>query len=413
MLQATSGDMSNKLQNVLNTITIFLTEKLPTILVALAVLIIGWIIAKVIAGLVRKALNRTGLSATVGGSLNNSAATVEKWAGKIVYYIIMLFVLVAFFQRLGLEMVSAPLNNFLSSISGYSSRILGAAFLIVAAWALATAARMLVRKVLDATSLDERLGEYLAEPGEAGTTSLAGTLSTFVYWLVWLLFLNSILDALGLNGVLEPIKAMTQQILSALPKILVAIAILVVSWYAAGIVRRLLVNLLGRVGFNSLPQRMGLNLQSTELGSTPAEMAGHLATIIIMLFATMQAAEAVGFTSLSGVVHEIVGYAGNIVRAIIILGLGFYLANLLSQLVQASGNANANLLSKVARFGIIALSVSMALRQALPNDDIVDKAFTLLLGAVAVAIALAFGLGGREAAGRMVEDWRNSLKRDN
>lgn len=241
------------------------------------------------------------------------------------------------------------------------------------------------------------------------SATLATTFSTAAYWLVWLFFLPSIMAALQLNYALEPVNRLLGMVLAALPKILVAVIILVVSWYLAGIVRKILTALLTRIGFNALPARMGLHLQSTELGATPADMVGRLAVIVIMLFAAMQAAEAVEFNSLSGVVHDILGYAGNVIRAIIILGIGFYLANLLSQLVRASGTANADILATIARFGIIALSVPMALRQALPNDDIVDKAFTLLLGAIAVAIALAFGLGGRESAGRLVEDWRLSL----
>jgi hypothetical protein len=403
-----TSNVQNLLDTGLEKLSTFFTDKLPGILVALAILIVGWIVAKIIGGIVRKALARTGLSTSLGSTVEANPSTIETWGGKIAYYLAFLFVLVAFFQRLGLSMVSEPLNRLLSKVFEYLPSVMGAIFLLIAAWALATVAKMVVEKVLNATNLDERLGAYLEDPA-APRATMAGAISTAAYWLVWLFFLPAIMNALQLQYALEPVNRLLEMVLGALPKILVAVVILVVSWYLAGMVRRIVSNVLARIGFNELPARMGLNLQSTDLGATPADVAGRLSVIVIMLFAAMQAAEAVQFNSLSGVVREIISYAGNVIRAIIVLGIGFYLANLIAQIVRATGNSNADLLAKIARFGIIALAVPMALRQALPNDDILDKAFMLLLGAIAVAIALAFGLGGRETAGRIVEDWRLSL----
>ena len=99
-----------------------------------------------------------------------------------------------------------------------------------------------------------------------------------------------------------------------------------------------------------------------------------------------------------------------LILGLVVFGIGLYLANLAATTLRASGNAQAPLLAIAARVAIIVLSGAMALRQMGLANAIINIAFGVLLGAIAVAVALAFGLGARDAAGRVVERWANKLE---
>jgi hypothetical protein len=131
-----------------------------------------------------------------------------------------------------------------------------------------------------------------------------------------------------------------------------------------------------------------------------------------MLFASIEAFRLLGFGSVAELVTQFMGFAGQVILGLIIFALGLYLANLAAQTIQASRAAQARLLALAARVAILVLAGAMALRQMGLANEIVNLAFGLLLGAIAVAAALAFGLGGREIAAREVQNWLESAKSD-
>jgi hypothetical protein len=480
----------------------------PNLIAALAILIIGWLVALILSAIVRGVLRRTTLDDRLARWIMGEEAArgieVERQMGRGVYYLIMLFVLIAFFQALGLTIITEPLNRLLVQVFQYAPRLLGAGLLLLIAWIVASALRLVISRVLTAAKIDERLG------GEAGLEEekrvpLAQTLGNAVYWLVFLLFLPAVLGALELQGLLEPVQGMINQILGFLPNIFAAGLILAVGWFVARIVQQIVTNLLaaigadqlskrvglapvlgkqqlsgllglvvyvlilipvliaalnalaleaitqpasnmlnvildaipaifaatlvlvvayvvGRVvsglitsllagvGFNAILARLGLGKEPGEGEWTPSEIVGYLVLVAIMLFAAIEASRLLGFVLLADLVVQFTAFAGQVILGLIIFAIGLYLANLAARTVQASGAAQAGLLAMAARVSILMLAGAMALRQMGLANEIINLAFGLLLGAIAVAAALAFGLGGREIAAREVERWLQSIK---
>ena len=142
---------------------------------------------------------------------------------------------------------------------------------------------------------------------------------------------------------------------------------------------------------------------------TPSDIVGYLVLVGVMLFASVEAAGFLGFDIIADLVATVLGYSGQALVAVVIFGVGMYLANLAYNLIQSTGAANARMLGRFARITIMVLVVALTLGQLGVASEIVNLAFGLLLGAVAVAIALAFGLGGRDIAARKVEDWLQSF----
>jgi hypothetical protein len=139
---------------------------------------------------------------------------------------------------------------------------------------------------------------------------------------------------------------------------------------------------------------------------------GIIVLIGIMLFATVAATDVLQIQALTAIISGIVGVSGKILGGLIIFAIGLYLANLAFNLITSSGSRQAKILGQTARIAIIALVSAMALQQMGIASDIVNLAFGLLLGAIAVAIALAFGLGARDIAAGQVREWLDSFKQD-
>jgi len=481
---------------------------IPHLIAALAILIVGWLVALIVSAIVRGVLRRTTLDNRLArwimGEKAAEGVEVERQIARGVYYLIMLFVLIAFFQTLGLTLITEPLNQLLIQVFQYAPRLLGAGLLLLVAWIVASVLKFTLSRVLTAAKIDERLGRSAALEEEE-RVPLAQTLGNAVYWLVFLLFLPAVLSALELEGLLQPVQGMINQILGFLPNIFAAGLILAVGWFVARIVQQIVTNLLaaigadqlservglapvlgerrlsgllglvvyvlilipvliaalnalaleaitrpasnmlnaileaipaifaailvvviayvvGRVvaglianlltgvGFNAILARLGLGKEPAEGERTPSEIVGYLVLVAIMLFAAIEASRLLGFVLLADLVSEFTAFAGQVVLGLIIFTIGLYLANLAANTVQASGAAQAGWLAMAARVSILVLAGAMALRQMGLANEIINLAFGLLLGAIAVAVALAFGLGGREIAAREVEGWLQSLK---
>jgi len=497
------------MQTILDQVTRLVGAYVPSLVGAIAILIVGWLVALLVSAIVRGALHRTTLDNRLANWLaaEKGAATIpaESWIAKGVFYLIMLFVLVAFFQTLGLTLVTEPLNQLLIQVFQYAPRALGAGALLLIAWVLASILRIVIARVLDAAKIDERLNSEAGLKDEE-RVPLGQTVGEAAYWLVFLLFLPAVLSALALEGLLGPVQGMIDKILGYLPNVFAAAIVLVVGWFIARIAQRIVTNLLavvgtdrlsdqvglaavlgkqrlsgliglvvyililipvliaslnalaldaitrpasnmlnqmfaalpsifgaalvltiaylvGRViaglvtnlltgfGFNNVLVRLGLSKEMADGKQTPAQIVGYLVLVAIMLFAAIEASRLLGFALLAELIVQFTVFAGQIVMGLIIFALGLFLADWAAKAIQDSGAAQASLLAPATRVSILVLATAMALRQMGLANEIINLAFGLLLGAIAVAVALAFGLGGREIAARELDEWFKSIRK--
>ncbi len=235
------------LQNLWTQLTTTVGELAPNLLGALAILVVGWLVALVLAAIVRGGLKRTTLddrlARWIQGDEPGEPIPVERYVGKAVFYLVMVFVLVAFFQALNLTLITEPLNALLTQLTEYAPRILGAGLLLLAAWLVATVLRKLVSAALSATNLDQRLSDR-AGMDEEKAVPVSKTIADAVYWLTFLLFLPAILGALALQGLMAPVEGLLDRVLAFLPNLLAAALIFLIGWFVARLVQRIVTNLL-------------------------------------------------------------------------------------------------------------------------------------------------------------------------
>jgi len=183
-------------ERVATQMTDLMSGYLPNAAAALVVLIVGWIAALVIATVVRAALRKLGIDRRFSESVPTDGTVgrpeISRRIGKGVFYLIMIFVLVAFFQTLGLTAVTEPLTAFLNQVFEYAPRLIAAGVLLFLAWVVATVLRFVVRQALTAAKIDRRLTRE-AGGDQDEDFPVTKTLSDATYWLVYLLFLPALL----------------------------------------------------------------------------------------------------------------------------------------------------------------------------------------------------------------------------
>lgn len=399
---------------------------LPNLLAAIAVLVIGWLVAWLVAAAVKAILQRTTLDDRLARLLaaddDADPPRTEVIISKIVFWVLMAVVLVAFFQVLGLGFVARPIDSFLGEIFGYLPNLLSAGLLVLVAWLIARLLRFLVRRGAEAAQLDDRFNRGQGE--ERPRIRLSKTLGETAYWLIFLLFLPAILDALAIDAITRPASEMVDRVLLAIPQLFAAALVILIAWLVGRVLAGFVTNILAAIGFDDFLARIGLVRRSPAPAAgtavdapgapmrrrTPSEIAGLLVLVALVLFAVIEALDLLAFDQLSLMVTEFALFAGDVLLAVLIFALGVYLAKMAADAIRTSGANQAELLASAARAGILVLVTAMALRQTGIGDEVILLAFGLLLGAIAVATAIAFGIGGRELARRKLEEWASSVE---
>lgn len=497
------------MENIFNNIMRSVGDYVPNLLGAIAILVIGWIVASIIAGVVKSLLKKTEIDNKIAAKFNADSSEkpfkLEHTISRVVFWFLMLFVLVAFFQTLQLTIITEPFNNLLDQVLSYLPQALGAVALFAIAWLLATILRKLIVTGLTSLNIDSKIGEK-TESEDIKSVPISKSLGDIAYWLVFLIFLPGILGALNLGGLLEPVQGMLNKILAFLPNIFTAAIIIFVGWFVAKIVRQIVSSLLSAIGLDRLAERVGINnaLGSQKLSSlvgliiyiiilvpiiiaglnalqlesittpasnmlskfldaipsifaavlilgityviakilsgfidnllsgigfnnlfvklglqkvpsesknSPSKIVGFLVLIAMMLFAFIEAFSTIGFEALSQIITQITELGGHILFGLVILGLGLYFANLANDTLKGSNLSNSSTIVLVARIAIIVLAAAMALRHMGLANDIINMAFGLILGAVAVAAAIAFGIGGRDIAAKKLNEWNDNISK--
>lgn len=208
-------------------------------------------------------------------------------------------------------------------------------------------------------------------------------------------------------AVLEPGRAFAARVAAFLPGFLAALLILVLGWVLAKFVRLLVFRFLLAVRFDLASDKAGIDdvLVRAEIRQSPAELVAVLVQALVMLLALITAVNTVGLSSVSDLLNHILLYLPKVIAAVVALILGLFLANVLAGVVKTAaahaGLGEADALAALARWAIVVFTVAVTLEELGIAAELVRSAFVILFGAVALAAALAFGLGCKDLA----RDW--------
>ncbi len=355
---------------------------------AIIIIIIGWFVAGLIKKLIKKVISKAGID----NPTNTKKVSLGDLIAKLVYYLIMIFVFMLALDKLGLTSVLEPVKELLNGFTDFIPNIVGAGLVGYIGYMLATIVSELVGLSGDTI---KKFAPKLQLPENINIVDI---LKKVVFIFIFIPLLISALNILNINSISEPATDMLQSFFEAIPKVLVASLIMIVTVIGGRFLTGLLKELLNSLNLNEVLNKAGL---TSLVGKTNIEsLIANIAYAFIVLFGLMTAIDKLEFTKLSEIMNTIVELGGNVLFGLVILAIGNWIANVASKnFLKSDDNIFVGNIIKVA---VLAIFLAIGLRRMGIADDIINLAFGITLGAVALTVVLSFGLGGREAAGKQM-----------
>ena len=378
----------------------------PKLLGAVAVIVIGWLVAKLVAWGLRKAVDSLSIAKSVNVSAGMGVPTLGENLGKAVYWVVILIALTSALGLLGMESTVAPLTNMVDLFLAFLPNLVGAGLIFGIGYIFASIARRAVTSVLTVARLDTLI-EKAGLSQVTNMQSLPNVIGLLVFVLILLPVSIASLDALKMEAVSIPATKMLEGILYAIPNIFIAGIVLLIASVVARFVGDFLQQLLPQFGVDEAVNKLGL------LGTTASDnnlsgsiVIAKVASFLIILFGAIEAAHLLQFETVSEVLTTVLEIGGSVIFGAIIIGFGIWVAGLVARAMSSTGEGTTvDTVAKFVKWAIVVLAVSIGLRQMGLANEIIVMGFSLGLGAIAVAGAIAFGLGGREWAAKKLEEW--------
>lgn len=438
-----------------------LSTALPSILKALLIGFVGYLAASGVRRAVVAILDRTALVSRVekwsgleraepedGKSKKKKRKKDESDAtgpsetiGAIVFWTIIVLTAIPVLEALKIGVLAAPLSNAITVVSTYLPKVLGAAVLAAIGYFLGRAARAVITAVVDKTGVDKALGR-VGLSGVLGEQTAGSILGNLAMAFIFLHFAISAVGRLDIQEISGPLGMILTQIYAFLPRLLVGGLLLAVGIAVARIASGFVRGVLAAVGFNTLMEHIGLYKADEsarkqqeeskkilearlEGGSTdddeeavdplvagdtklqtPADIGGVVVAAVIVLLFLRQALETMGLTGLASMFDSLIGYLPDVLVAAVVLGAGMWAGGWakkrLADVTSGTEDRLVKALPAIVHGAIVTIASMVALQQLGVGNQIIAIAFTLILGAVCLALALAFGLGGRTVAGEIL-----------
>ncbi|MBP8032152.1 MAG: mechanosensitive ion channel [Psychrobacter sp.] len=397
--QLNLNSISAPFANMVNQVLTFI----PNLIAAIAVGVIGWVIATVARTAINAALAKTSMDERL--SAKAGVKPMSSTIADMVYWFILLVVLTMVLGQLELDGLFAPLTNMVDKIFSFIPNILIAGVVFVVGYIIAKVVRGIVTNLVSTFDVQK----LASKAGLSEQNSLPNIAGSLAFLVVIIPTIIAALNALKIDVIARPATNMLNKIMEALPNIFMAAAILIVTFYVVRMVANIIKGLIENTQINQLPAKVGL--QETMGDKKISDLVSYAIIFFAMLFAAIAAADLLGFEPISAIIAMFIAFGANIILGAIILFIGFWLANIIAGVVERS-EQGSQFLANIVRVLIMGLVLAMGLKAMGIADSIVNLAFGLTLGAVAVAFALSFGLGGQEAAARFLRKMQDKMDRE-
>ncbi|WP_426733936.1 mechanosensitive ion channel [Glutamicibacter sp. 2E12] len=364
--------------------------------IALIILIITWLVARIVRWAAAKLVNRVKFLQRQG----NDGEQIGQSLGKVAGLIVWLFGLVAILQVFALSEVLSPVQGMLGGVMAFIPNLIGAGFIFFIGYVIANIVRQLLRTglgtvdfsglVRKVTPGNEPVDEVQSRESQA---KIVDIIANIVFALILLVVAISALQVLGIAAISVPAQQMLQLVFTAIPQVIMALVLLAVGILIAKFVGQLLESSLHGVGTDTVVAQWGVVPE----GKSASGIIAGIVKIAIVLFFGVMAAQMLNFPAITNILNEILALGGKILFGAAIIAAGFVIANVIGRFL---GDTTA---SKIIRYTAIALFVAMGLKYMGIADSIINMAFGAIVIGAALAAALAFGLGGRDAAARTLK----------
>jgi Conserved TM helix len=361
------------------------------IAMAAGILIITWILAKAAKWAFARMIDQ--ISFFRRGT--SSGESVGMALGRIVSLFIWLFGLLAVLQQLGFDSVITPVQGLLGNFIGYADNIVFAAAIFFIGSMIARIVRDIVETALATVNLDKWANMGGVE-AVTGNSAISKTIGTIVYVLIIIPVAIAALQMLEISAITDPAMSLLNMVFKSIPLIIGACLLLGLGYVISRWISGLITDLLPGLGADRAIAELGILPE----GRSASGVIATIVTIAIMIFFAIAATNMLGFPQLTNILQTVLAQAGNVVFGAVLIALGVIVARMLQSLVRDT--TGPGIASNAAYWLCVALFIFIGLQQMNIGGPIIEYAFGALAVGASVAFALAFGLGGRDAAARML-----------
>lgn len=387
------------LENMMSSITGSVGDFLPATIGAILILVIGWFVAGILKRLTTKLIKRTG----VDDKMKSDKITLSKFIGKLIYFLVMIFVFMLALEKLGMQSVLDPVKNLLDGFLAFIPNIIGAGLVGYIGYMLATVVSELVGMSGDT------IQKFVPKLGMSEGFDIVGILKKVVFIFIFIPLLISALNILNMDAISVPATSILTQFFDAIPKVLLAAFILILFVLGGRFLSQMIKDILSKMNLNGIMAKMHLG---NMIGNTNiANVIANIVYFFIIIFGLLTAIEKLEFAQLTDVLNTITILSGKILFGLVIIMVGNWVSVLAKNAF--SKNEKNGFVASIIRTAILAIFLAMGLKTMGMADDIINLAFGITLGTIAVTVALSFGLGGRPAAGKQMEKILNKFNNKN
>lgn len=322
---------------------------------------------------------------------NENGISLSKIFSEIISLVIFILILPGVLAALKLDKILIPITDMLTKFLNYVPSLVAAALVLVVGWFIASKLRDILKGVLDSFKLDEKLsidGRVLFEG------KLSSVIANIVYVLILIPVFSASLNYLGLDIIISPVISMLNILFNYVPNLVGVALVLVVAMYFGRIIENIITNLLIGLKFDSYLEKAGLKT----IENNYSKLVGKFSKILIIYFAIIQSIEILNFGSLQDLSLRLTVLLGDILLGVIVIAIGIVIANYAAKIIKNTSLANKDQIANIAKVAIIVFVGAMGLRQMGIANEIINLAFGFTVGALAVAFAIAFGIGGKDLA---------------
>lgn len=396
----------------MESVTASLGQFLPTSLhfligpaVALIVIIVGYIISKILANIVAGMINRTGLgrqAKTTGGNIGKSISKAFFWVLWLV------FILIGLSQFPLVNDALEPIKGMLNGVYEYLPQLAVGAIVLAVGTGISKVVKEAATSTLEVAQVDNLAAKFgIAGADEASSsTGIARGIGGLLSAVVMIIFGITAIGIWDIPGVSEPVSDMLTTVLNYIPNVAIAALALAIAVFIGKFVSGLIQSTLPALGVDNSLKTLG-SLDGTSASNVvPSKVIANVSFIGIILMGLTAAMSALNIPALTEVFETLLSVGGRVVLGAVIIGAGLFIANFISKIVTET---SGDLAGKIIKYTAILIFTFMGLRSMELGEEIIDTAFSYGLGAAAFAAgvggALAFGLGGREWAGKKLSKW--------
>ena len=324
--------------------------------------------------------------------------------GKLVYIIVFLLFLPSALAAIGLHEVSGPISGMVSTFVGYIPNIVAAGLLIYVGIFVAIIIGQIVSVLLRKTKIDSFVKR---NDEEKAPVLLSDIIVKIIIAVIVLITIVQALTVLNIDAISGPALGIVHTIFGAIPSIILAAVVISCGILVTNIACGLLTNVLVAVNFDGIVKKV-----LPQIKASATKIVVNIVRTLIIIFVVAQGVEALGLTIFTAIVTAIVAYLPMVFKSAVIAIVAFVGASVLEGVIVRS-NEKMACLAKIVKIAIYVLAGFMILSQLDIASTIVNTAFVVTIAAVAVAFALAFGIGGKDFAKKTLDKVDDKIESSN